>query len=61
VPKETNFFIKICQKKDMSMTAQAMNKAKAPALLLTSSEELVDRWASRETPTSVDFFKRLEP
>jgi hypothetical protein len=25
------------------------------------SDELVDRWASRETPASLDFFKRLEP
>jgi hypothetical protein len=56
-----NFFIKIYQKKDMSMKVQAMHKEKTPALLLTSSEELVDRWASRETPASVDFFKRLEP
>jgi hypothetical protein len=24
-------------------------------------EELVDRWASRETAASIDFFKRLEP
>jgi hypothetical protein len=38
-----------------------MNKSKTQALVLTSSEELVDRWASRETPASVDFFKRLEP
>jgi hypothetical protein len=28
VPKETNFFIKICQKKDMSRKVQALNKAK---------------------------------
>jgi hypothetical protein len=56
-----NFFIKIYQKKYMSMKVQAMHKAKTPALLLTSSEELVDRWVSRETLASVDFFKRLEP
>jgi hypothetical protein len=61
VPKETNFFIKICQERDISRKAQAMNKSKTTALVLTSSEELVDRWALRETPASVDFFKRLEP
>jgi hypothetical protein len=27
----------------------------------TSSEELVDRWASREAPMFVDFFMRVEP
>jgi hypothetical protein len=61
VPKETNFFIKIYQKKDMSRKVQALNKAKTPGLLLTSSEELADRWASRETLTSATFFRRLEP
>jgi hypothetical protein len=38
-----------------------MNKAKTTGLVLTSSEELVDRWASRETLASVTFFRRLEP
>jgi hypothetical protein len=61
VPKETNFFIKICQKKDISRKVQETNKAKTPGLILTSSEELVDRWASRETLASVAFFRRLEP
>jgi hypothetical protein len=56
-----NFFIKICPEKDVSRKVQARNKAKIPGLIRTSSEELVDRWASRETPASVDFFKRLEP
>jgi hypothetical protein len=56
-----NFFIKICQKKDISRKVQATNKAKTPRLILTSSEELVDRWASRETLASVAFFRRLEP
>jgi hypothetical protein len=37
-----------------------MNKAKTIGLVLTSSEELVDRWASRETLASVAFFRRLE-
>jgi hypothetical protein len=32
-----NFFIKICQKKDMSRKVQAMNKEKTPGLILTSS------------------------
>jgi hypothetical protein len=61
VPKETNFFIKICQKEDMSRKVQAMNNAKTPRLLLTSSDELADRWASREPLTSVAFFRHLEP
>jgi hypothetical protein len=61
VPKETNFFIKIYQKKDMSRKFHALNKAKTPVLLLTSSEELTDRWASMETLTSTAFFRRLEP
>jgi hypothetical protein len=59
--KEINFFIKIWQKKDVIRKAQAMNKAKAPGLIFTSSEELVDRWASRETPSSVAFFGHFEP
>jgi hypothetical protein len=45
----------------MSKKVQALNKEKTPRLLLTSSEELTDRWASRETLTSVTFFGRLEP
>jgi hypothetical protein len=61
VPKETNFFIKICQKKDMSKKVQALNKAKTLGLLLTSSEELADQWASRETLTSATFLRHLEP
>jgi hypothetical protein len=61
VPKETNFFIKICPEKDVSRKVQARNKGKIPGLICTSSEELVDQWASRETPASIDFFKCLEP
>jgi hypothetical protein len=38
-----------------------MNKAKTTGLVLTSSEELIDRWASRETLAFVTFFRRLEP
>jgi hypothetical protein len=45
----------------MSRRVQAMNKAKTPGLRLTSSEELADQWASRETLTSVAFFRHLEP
>jgi hypothetical protein len=56
-----NFFIKTCQERDISRKAQAMNKRKTPALVLTLSEELVDQWASTETSASVDFFKCLEP
>jgi hypothetical protein len=61
VPKEINFFIKICQRKDISRKVQAMNKAKTPGLILTSSEELIDRWTSRETLASISFFRCLEP
>jgi hypothetical protein len=56
-----NFFIKIYPDKDVSRKMQARNKAKIPGLIRTSSEEFVDRWASRETLASVDFFKCLEP
>jgi hypothetical protein len=36
-------------------------KANMPASTHTSSEELVDRWASREALAFVDFFTRVEP
>jgi hypothetical protein len=36
-------------------------EANMPVSTCTSSEELVDRWASREASASVDFFRRLEP
>jgi hypothetical protein len=36
-------------------------KAKMPVSTHTSSEELVDQWASREAPAFVDFFTRVEP
>jgi hypothetical protein len=36
-------------------------QSKTPGLIITSSEELGDRWASRETLASVDFLRRLEP
>jgi hypothetical protein len=61
VPKVTNFFIKICQEKHVSMKITQGTKAKIPGSARTSSEELVDQWVSREAPASVDFFKRLEP
>jgi hypothetical protein len=32
-----------------------------PVATRTSSEELVDRWASREVPAFVDFFTHVEP
>jgi hypothetical protein len=35
-------------------------EANMPVSTRTSSEELVDRWVSREAPASVDFFMRLE-
>jgi hypothetical protein len=37
-----------------------MNKGKTPGLILTSSEELVGRWVSREALALVVFFRRLE-
>jgi hypothetical protein len=57
----TNFFIKICPGKDVSRKIKQGTKKKIPGSIRTSSEELVDRWVSRETPASVDFFTRLEP
>jgi hypothetical protein len=38
---------------------QAM-KNRPQKAVLTSSEEAVDRWASREVPTVIVFFRRLE-
>jgi hypothetical protein len=61
VPKVTNFFIKICIEKHVSMKITQGTKAKIPGPTRTSSEELVGRWVSREAPVSIDFFKRLEP
>jgi hypothetical protein len=49
------------QKKYMSMKIMQETKARMPVSTLTLSEELVDRWVSRETLASVDFFKCLEP
>jgi hypothetical protein len=57
----TNFFIKICPEKHVSMKITQGTKAKIPGSTRTSLEELVDRWVSRAAPASVDFFKRLEP
>jgi hypothetical protein len=57
----TNFFIKVCPEKYVNIKIKQETKAKIPASARTSSEELVDRWASREAPASVDFFTRLEP
>jgi hypothetical protein len=36
-------------------------EANMPVATRTSSEELVDRWASREALAFVDFFTRVEP
>jgi hypothetical protein len=36
-------------------------KANMPVSTRTLSEELVDRWASRDAPAFVDFFMRVEP
>jgi hypothetical protein len=36
-------------------------EANMPVATCTSSEELVDRWASREALVFVDFFTRVEP
>jgi hypothetical protein len=57
----TNFFIKICIEKHVSMKITQGTKAKILGSTHTSSEELVGRWVSREAPAFVDFFKRLEP
>jgi hypothetical protein len=43
--------MKVTQKKEANM----------PVATRTSSEELVDRWASREAPVFVEFFARVEP
>jgi hypothetical protein len=56
----TNFFIKICLEKHVSMKITQGTKPKIPGSRCTSSKELVDRWVSREAPASIDFFKRLE-
>jgi hypothetical protein len=57
----TNFFIKVCPEKYVNIKIKQETKAKIPASACTLSEELVDRWAYREAPASVDFFSRLEP
>jgi hypothetical protein len=36
-------------------------EANMPVATRTLSEELVERWASREAPAFVDFFTRIEP
>jgi hypothetical protein len=36
-------------------------EANMPVATRTSSEELVDRWASREALAFIDFFTRIEP
>jgi hypothetical protein len=55
----TNFFIKFCS--EIAHEYQhAKTKVNMPVLSHTSSEELVDWWASREAPTSDDFFTREE-
>jgi hypothetical protein len=51
----------LSRKIHVSTKIKQETKENIPVSTLTSSEELVDWWASREAPTSVDFFKRLEP
>jgi hypothetical protein len=51
----------LSRKKYVSMKITQETKANMPVSTRTLSEELVDRWASRKAPASVDFFARLEP
>jgi hypothetical protein len=57
----TNFFIKFCPGKIHEYESHAKREANRPVATRTSSEELADRWASREVPAFVDFFARVEP
>jgi hypothetical protein len=59
LPKATNFFIKFCLE-TVRQYQHAKIEANIPVYSRTSSEELMDRWASREAPVSDDFFPRLE-
>jgi hypothetical protein len=59
LPKVTNFFIKICPGKIRECESHAKIEANIPVATRTSSEELVDRWATREAPAFVDFFARV--
>jgi hypothetical protein len=60
VPKETNFFIKVCQKEDMRRTVQAVKRASHKKAVLTSSAELTGRWVLREVLAIGAFLRRLE-
>jgi hypothetical protein len=57
----TNFFIKFCPRKIREYESHAKIEANRPVATCTSSEEIVDRWASREALAFVDFFARVEP
>jgi hypothetical protein len=59
LPKATNFFIKIYPE-IVCEYQHAKVEVNIPVYSRTSSEELVDRWASREAPVSNNFFMRLE-
>jgi hypothetical protein len=57
VPKATNLCSKVWEKG--SIRTQRNIKRASQQKLLTSLEEIVDAWASRETSVSLAFFKRL--
>jgi hypothetical protein len=57
LPKVTNFFIKFYPGKIHLRKIEANR----PVATRTSSEELLDRWASREALVFVNFFTRIEP
>jgi hypothetical protein len=57
----TNFFIKFYPGKIREYESHAKIEANIPVATRTSSEELVDRCASREAPAFVDFFTHVEP
>jgi hypothetical protein len=51
----------VLSRKVREYESHAKIEANVPLATRTSSEELVDRWASREAPAFVDFFTRVEP
>jgi hypothetical protein len=59
LPNTINFFIKFCPE-IVREYQHAKIEANIPVSTCTSSEELVDRWASREALAFNDFFTRLE-
>jgi hypothetical protein len=60
MPKETNFFIKVCQKEDMRRKDQTVKGASHKKVVLTSSAEPTGRWVSREVLATGALFRHLE-